>query len=187
MAETGLQPVEQPEPWPRRRRTVLALALAGCAVILAAAGWVGRRVTERPEFCAACHEMRPSYEQWVCSSHYQPELGVTATCQDCHVAPGFTGALQSKLRGLVHVYRHLTEPWDPIRWEADRLRRQQVARAQIANEACIRCHKPPEIAPALTTVDHTKVGPRSRCVDCHRNLMTGRRPAIRRLAHAIGE
>ncbi len=131
--------------------------------------------------------MRPSYEQWVCSSHYQPELGVTATCQDCHVAPGFTGQLNSKLRGLVHVYRHLTQPWDPDQWQRERARRQEVARRAIPNQACIRCHKPAETGRTLTTVDHTKVGPDSRCVDCHRNLMTGSRPTARRVARATGE
>ncbi len=57
-----------------------ALALGGIAVPL----------TDHPKFCASCHNIRPSYENWIESSHKE------VTCVACHVRPGLTGFIHDK-------------------------------------------------------------------------------------------
>src|SRR5919201_146962 len=65
-----------------------ALALSGAAVPL----------TNHPKFCASCHNIRPSYESWLASTHK------SVTCVDCHVRPGLKGFLHDKVRaGLKDV------------------------------------------------------------------------------------
>ncbi len=69
-----------------------ALALGGAAVPL----------TDHPKFCASCHNISPSYESWVESTHKD------VTCVDCHVRPGVEGYLHDKVRaGLKDVAIYL--------------------------------------------------------------------------------
>ena len=57
-----------------------AVALAGVAVPL----------TNHPKFCASCHNIAPSYQSWVKSSHKE------VTCVTCHVRPGIQGWIHDK-------------------------------------------------------------------------------------------
>lgn len=91
------------------------LAIGGAAVPL----------TNHPKFCASCHNIRPSYETWVESSHKE------VTCVDCHVRPSVEGFLNDKVRaGLKDVAIYLLgTPTDAHNLEA-----------KVHSEVCISCH-----------------------------------------------
>src|SRR5262245_9396673 len=92
-----------------------ALALGGTAVPL----------TNHPKFCASCHNILPSYESWVESTHKD------VTCVDCHVRPTVKGWLHDKAwSGTKDVAIYLFgTPTD-----ADNLH------GPVASEVCISCH-----------------------------------------------
>jgi cytochrome c nitrite reductase small subunit len=92
-----------------------ALAVAGAAVPL----------TNHPKFCASCHNIRPSYDTWVESTHKDVE------CIDCHVRPGVKGFLHDKVRaGLKDVTIYLLgTPTDAHNLQA-----------QVASHVCVSCH-----------------------------------------------
>jgi cytochrome c nitrite reductase small subunit len=93
-----------------------ALALGGAAVPL----------TNHPKFCASCHNIRPSYDSWLTSTHK------TVTCVDCHVRPGLKGFLHDKVRaGLKDVAIYVFD--SPT--EAHNLD------GPVASEVCQGCHQ----------------------------------------------
>lgn len=71
--------------WKPRATIVLALFAGALAF-----GGVAIPLTNHPKFCASCHNIAPSYESWVISSHKE------VTCVACHVRPGIEGWLQDK-------------------------------------------------------------------------------------------
>lgn len=93
-----------------------AVALGGAAVPL----------TDRPTFCASCHNIRPAYDSWTASSHKE------VTCVACHVRPGVEGFIEDKAyAGLKDVAIHLFGT--PT--ESHNLQ------ASVASEVCIGCHR----------------------------------------------
>ena len=56
---------------------VIGAIVAGAVVL----GGVAVPLTSHPKFCASCHNIKPSYDSWVASSHKE------VTCVDCHVRP----------------------------------------------------------------------------------------------------
>ncbi|MFM8551322.1 MAG: cytochrome c3 family protein [Nitrospiraceae bacterium] len=93
-----------------------ALALGGAAVPL----------TNHPQFCASCHNIRPSYDSWVKSSHKEVE------CVACHVRPGVEGFIRDKAyAGLKDVSIYLFgTPTDA-----------HTLQATVSSEVCIGCHR----------------------------------------------
>ncbi len=146
-----------------------ALALGGAAVPL----------TDHPKFCASCHNIRPSYESWVESTHKD------VTCVDCHVRPGIEGYLHDKVRaGLKDVAIYLFgTPTD-----ADNLH------GPVASEVCISCHHailrvseiavrdlPPPVKDVGLVMSHrkhmeafTKRGKGEGCTTCHSRVVHGK-------------
>ena len=68
-------------------KATLVLALVVGAVVL---GGVAVPLTNHPKFCAGCHNIAPSYESWVASSHKE------VTCVACHVRPTVEGWIHDK-------------------------------------------------------------------------------------------
>lgn len=66
---------------------VIAAIVAGALVL----GGIAVPLTNHPKFCASCHNIRPSYDSWVVSSHKD------VTCVDCHVRPGVKGFMHDKV------------------------------------------------------------------------------------------
>ena len=102
---------------------VLLLGLVAGALALGAAAVP---LTNHPRFCATCHNIRPSYDSWLSSTHK------TVTCVDCHVRPGVQGFLHDKVRaGLkdVAIYFFGT-PTDAHNLQAT-----------VASSVCQGCHQ----------------------------------------------
>lgn len=54
-------------------------------------------VTGQPSFCNSCHVMKPYFESWLTSRHFE------VNCLDCHLQPGFTGYVKGKINGLAQA------------------------------------------------------------------------------------
>ena len=93
-----------------------AMALGGAAVPL----------TDHPKFCASCHNIAPSYDSWIKSSHKEVE------CVTCHVRPGVEGFLRDKAYAgtkdvLIAVFGTPTDAHN--------------LNATVHSEVCLSCHR----------------------------------------------
>jgi cytochrome c nitrite reductase small subunit len=143
-----------------------ALALSGAAVPL----------TNHPTFCASCHNIRPSHDSWLTSTHK------SVTCVDCHVRPGVKGFLHDKVRaGLKDVAIYVFDtPTDAYNLQAT-----------VHSEVCLGCHQailrvsevalrdlPPPVKDVGLIMSHRKhmeaFGKRGQgegCTTCHARLV----------------
>ena len=104
-------------------RATIVLALVAGAIAL---GGVAVPLTNHPKFCASCHNIAPSYESWVQSSHKE------VTCVACHVRPGVEGWIQDKAwAGTKDVTIYLFgTPTD-----------SHNLKAKVDSEVCLSCHR----------------------------------------------
>ncbi len=117
---------------PRHRRALLLFNI-GVVVLLTAmavAGYQGYMYTESAEFCGGtCHVMDPEYSRYEASPHANVE------CVKCHIGPGMSFFVRSKIDGLRQVYAVLTNTYSrPIPSPVHNLR--------PAREICEQCHTP---------------------------------------------
>ncbi len=94
--------------------------------VLLAAGAAAVPFTDRPQFCASCHTIRPSVDSWEASSHKD------VTCVECHVRPGLAGFIEDKvLKGMRDVaVTWFGTPTDP-----------HDLRARVDSDVCAGCHR----------------------------------------------
>jgi nitrate/TMAO reductase-like tetraheme cytochrome c subunit len=157
----------------RRSHAVVILAvIAGAALV----GGVGVPVTDHPLFCASCHNIKPSYDSWMTSSHKE------VTCVACHVRPGLEGYLHDKvylgLRDLaIYTFGSPTDAHN--------------LRATVATDVCMSCHHailrvseiavrdlPPPVKDVGLIMSHRKhmeaFGKRGKgegCTTCHTRIV----------------
>jgi hypothetical protein len=118
---------------PRYMRN-LWLFLGISAVLLILVGYSGIRAYEATEsvaFCGeTCHEvMGPQNTTYLASPHAR------VPCVDCHIGPGRSFWVKSKLDGIRQVWKTLTNSYDrPIHTPIEALR--------PAQETCEECHWP---------------------------------------------
>jgi nitrate/TMAO reductase-like tetraheme cytochrome c subunit len=86
--------------------------------------------SESAEFCGtACHTMDPQWVRFEVSSHSNVE------CVKCHIGPGMSFFVRSKIDGLRQVYAMITDSYArPINSPVHNLR--------PARETCETCHSP---------------------------------------------
>jgi nitrate/TMAO reductase-like tetraheme cytochrome c subunit len=125
-------------------------------VILVIAAYVTAHFTSRSPFCNSCHEMNPYYSSWQDSTHNSAE------CRDCHIPPGTTPYIKTKLGSLREIWVHITKnPEAPL-----------AVTRQIPNASCARCHSAPPTNPKLYTVAFSHVTHNTLdCVGCHKRLV----------------
>jgi hypothetical protein len=116
----------------RLRRLATAFAVACFFLMLSALGsYRAFQVTESPGFCGAlCHTvMQPEYVTYRISPHAK------VRCTECHIGPGASWFVRSKLSGLYQVYATVTDSYPrPIPVPVQNLR--------PAPETCEQCHWP---------------------------------------------
>jgi hypothetical protein len=118
---------------PRQRRTVAAVAAVGFAFLLVTAvgSYQSYEYSESVSFCGRlCHDvMRPEFTAHEAAPHAR------VACAGCHVGPGASGFVRSKLSGLHQVYATVAGVYPrPIRTRTESLR--------LAQQTCVRCHWP---------------------------------------------
>jgi hypothetical protein len=116
----------------RKRHLVVALACTFLFLMLTSIGsYRAFQVTESPGFCGAlCHTvMQPEYATYKNSPHAR------VRCTECHIGPGASWFVRSKLSGLYQVYATVTDIYPrPIPVPVQNLR--------PARETCEECHWP---------------------------------------------
>ena len=116
---------------PHRRMLALgfmALVLIGVLILLA--GLKTYEYTESAEFCGqTCHVMTPEFVRFEKSPH------ANVDCAKCHIGPGTSFFVKSKIDGLRQVYAVMTDSFSrPIQSPVHNLR--------PARETCEECHSP---------------------------------------------
>jgi len=157
------------------------LAAAGIllALVLVVGGgtYVSVEATSTVDFCIQCHEMEPAYKSYLRSSHYNvADASRRATCRDCHVPPWTrpVSLLWTKTyHGVKDVYAHFAHP-DELMNPGFHEKMIAAAPGGIHNASCLTCHDDiySDDYPGKVNIHATmKENSRSRCTDCHRNLV----------------
>jgi nitrate/TMAO reductase-like tetraheme cytochrome c subunit len=119
------------DPHMRRVWTIVIIMTAFNAVILGAASFFAVEEMETVEFCGeTCHTvMQPEFTAYQDSPHSR------VACVDCHIGPGASWFVRSKLDGLRQVWRTAVNTYTrPIGSPIHTLR--------PARETCEQCHWP---------------------------------------------
>jgi len=116
----------------RERKALLAVGIGAAILSIPAIYGSGRayQYTDAVPFCGAtCHSMTPEYVTY----HLSPHAHVA--CAECHVAPGATGYIESKARGMVELVETIQNDYPrPIPVPVTALRPIRVN--------CEKCHWP---------------------------------------------
>lgn len=117
---------------PDHRRNVLVVLVIGLLALTAIliTGFKAYEYTESAEFCGGvCHPMSSEFSRYEKSPHANVE------CAKCHIGPGASFFIKSKIDGIKQVYAVLTNSYSrPIRSPVHNLR--------PARETCQECHTP---------------------------------------------
>ncbi len=114
----------------RRRMIVFGALTAANVLILAGASWKGVEVMDRPQFCGSCHSvMDPEFTAYSRSPHSRVE------CVQCHIGPGASWFVKSKLSGAWQVVSVTFDLYPrPIPTPVKNLR--------PSRDTCEQCHWP---------------------------------------------
>lgn len=118
-------------PAQRQRAALFLAATAGVVMLLGVASYQGFQFTESVSFCGqVCHQvMEPEFVAYQSSPHARVK------CADCHIGPGATWLVRSKITGIGQVFAVLTNSYPrPIPLPIENLR--------PARETCEECHWP---------------------------------------------
>jgi nitrate/TMAO reductase-like tetraheme cytochrome c subunit len=122
--------VDLNDPRTRRRGVVFAALTAVNLLIVGFATYEGVHVMETPQFCGSCHSvMAPEYTAYQRSPHAR------VACVECHIGPGASWFVKSKLSGAWQVVSVTLDLYErPIPTPVHALR--------PARETCEACHWP---------------------------------------------
>ncbi|MBI4295431.1 MAG: NapC/NirT family cytochrome c [Chloroflexi bacterium] len=118
---------------PRQRWRILFFLVAGImeATLLAIGAFKLLEFMDTPEFCGKlCHSvMQPEYTAYQKSPHSR------VSCSDCHVGPGGSWLVKSKISGVPLLFATIFDTYErPIH--------SPVADLRPARETCEQCHWP---------------------------------------------
>ncbi|MEW5960598.1 MAG: NapC/NirT family cytochrome c, partial [Chloroflexota bacterium] len=116
-----------------RHRLILFLSFVGLGltgIVFLVSGYQTYHYTESAEFCGTvCHPMKSEFARYEHSAHANVE------CAKCHIGPGASFFVKSKIDGLKQVYAVLANTYSrPIKSPVHDLR--------PARETCEECHAP---------------------------------------------
>jgi cytochrome c nitrite reductase small subunit len=125
-----------------------------------------------PAACVNCHIMRDEYDAWRKGPHH-----AFATCNDCHLSPGFPAKYIDKAKnGYHHSTGFTLQPSRPDAPGAKLAFHEPIQikekNSQILQDNCLRCHGDfvHDIVRGSTFQDDA-----IRCVHCHRGAGHGAR------------
>ena len=173
--------------WRRPRRWyLLGIPLGGALAFLVGIAFTGGflgtlKQAETTSFCTSCHEMQAPFQELTQSVHYSNELGIRATCGDCHVPPTFWAGLWRHVEASTEVFGHLTgklstpEKYEKLRPELA----QKIWTELKANDSaeCRSCHTQTAMALAKQTPIAAKrhsseylAKTHQTCIECHQGV-----------------
>jgi cytochrome c-type protein NapC len=171
--------------WRRPQRWfLLGIPAGGLIAFLIGIGFTGSfiaglKLTETNAFCTSCHEMNMPFQEYTQSVHYSNELGIRATCGDCHVPPAFFPGLIRHIEASTEVWGHLTGKLaTPAKYETHRLALAQKIWTELKasdSAECRSCHTQSAMAfakqPSRAADAHTSMAKSGMtCIDCHRGV-----------------
>ncbi len=126
----------------KRLVTFLAVTTMLNIVIISQLTYRAVEHMETTQFCGqSCHVMKPEFTAHRGSSHER------VLCVDCHVAPGATGWLESKMSGTRQLIDTVFDRYPrPIRSAIEQ------NRLVPSSETCEKCHSPEKFSPAKLRV-----------------------------------
>jgi cytochrome c-type protein NapC len=172
--------------WRRPRRWyLLGIPAGGLLAVMIGVGLTGGffgglKYASTEAFCStSCHEMNTPSQELSHTVHYTNQVGIRATCADCHVPPAFIPGLVRHFMACQCVWGHITLKLNtPAKYEAHRLdMAQQVWKELKGNDSaeCRSCHTPAAMAfakqPAAAASAHQGLATSGMtCIDCHKGL-----------------
>jgi nitrate/TMAO reductase-like tetraheme cytochrome c subunit len=105
--------------------------------------------TDRPAFCAGCHEMKPYYDEWAAGKHRD------VWCVDCHVGRALPLRAYHKFLAFKEIYAHFAGETTFPRPEEPRL----------PKGACSSCHR--DVQAKMRKYNHAFHAAKAACQDCH--------------------
>lgn len=170
--------------WLRSPSKLSLIALLSLGFVLGVLFWGGFNtamdVTNTPEFCIGCHEMRDNaFVDYQDTIHYKNRTGVQAGCPDCHVPKAWGPKMLRKMRASLEVWGHFTGYVDtPEKFEAHRMEMatREWARFKSTDSiACRNCHSWQAMAVAKQRPsaqrDHAAAQKDGKtCIDCHKGI-----------------
>lgn len=98
--------------------------------VLGVSGYTGYHYTESTDFCGSCHAvMEPQY------ARYQQSPHARVTCAGCHIGPGASPFVKSKLSGVRQVFKTALQTYPrPIP--------PAITSLRPARDTCEQCHWP---------------------------------------------
>ena len=147
-------------PGDRRRLTLFLLGAAVFLLLTAMGSYHSYHFTESTVFCGqACHRvMKPEM------TAYQHGAHARVSCTECHIGPGATWFVRSKLSGTYQVYATLANKFPrPVPTPIKNLR--------PAQETCEQCHWPRAFVGNLDRTFTSFLGDQSNSVYSIRMLM----------------
>ena len=134
-------------------------SLAGAGAVTVVTSGATAYLRDDPKACVSCHIMREQYDGWQKASHHGH-----ATCNDCHMPPGFVNKYWTKAEnGYWHSKGFTLQDFhEPIMI--------RPRNAGIVRDNCLRCH-----GALMSDVAHASdPGPeRLDCVRCHSQVGHG--------------
>lgn len=139
----------------------------------------GLKFAETDAFCTSCHEMRQPYQELTRSVHFSNQLGIQASCGNCHVPPTFLPGLWRHIQAYREVWGHMGgELNTPEKYEAHRAELAQKVWDELkANDSaeCRSCHTPAAMAfskqpPEAASAHQSLVKNGMTCIDCHQGV-----------------
>jgi hypothetical protein len=115
----------------RNRLTVFGIVMLANVTLLGVASYRGVEFMDSPEFCGlTCHEVM--HPEWTA---YQGSPHARVRCVDCHIGPGASWFVKSKLSGVAQVFATVLNTYPkPIPTPVHSLR--------PARDTCEQCHWP---------------------------------------------
>jgi cytochrome c-type protein NapC len=172
--------------WRRPQRWfLLGIPIGGLLAFIVGMGLTGGffgalQYASTDAFCTSCHEMDTPFQELTHSLHHSNELGIRASCADCHVPPAFLPGLMRHMAASVELWGHLTGELDTrAKYENHRLAlAQKVWKELKANDSaeCRGCHTPAAMAlarsPSTAAISpatmHQSLARSYTCIDCHK-------------------
>jgi len=130
--------------------------------------------TSKHTFCISCHEMKYSYNYYKKSAHGTNPRGISVECVDCHLPTSALGYFFVKARdGMKDLFIHVFNPTgSEEEWKEKKEELDEIARGNIKNSNCTRCHKNVKPESEEGKEVHAELDPvEDSCLECHVDLV----------------
>lgn len=148
------------------------IALAGAAAV-----YFSVELTSTVSFCSSCHEMKPAYDSYKASTHFNVKAGKKqATCRDCHLPPWDHPVKllwEKAFHGVKDITRHFTDA-DEFGEPGYYFSMKAKAWKTVDNSSCLKCHSDiyaKKYDDYVNIHSSVKSNPNASCAKCHEGLV----------------